>query len=186
MKKLTLISIIVFYVLIGSGYSQNKQTKPISKTSSTSKPEIDKLAEKYKDTTYITLYTSYDELTGFVKINNNPDKKPQEVIISGHSTNKNAVEEFISDVISKKKKQGYADTENSFVSLGPMTMSDIEPYVDSPDGFNCILKKGNMYFIANVKAYDDFGENRERMYTFSIETGDNSRKGGKNATNFDF
>ncbi|OFX41707.1 MAG: hypothetical protein A2X08_17415 [Bacteroidetes bacterium GWA2_32_17] len=49
------------------------------------------------------------------------------------------------------------------------------------------FKKGSMYFIAKGGyTLDRNFSLDENWYHFSIETGDNSRKGGKNAEKFNF
>lgn len=151
-------------------------------TKTTSQPEIDKLAAKYKDIEVITLFTSHGDLNGDVEIKNNPDNKAQAVKISGQSTNSDAVAEFLSEIIAQKIKQGYKTSD------GNNELSDAnwikETMLVMEDGVNFTLKKGKMYFICKGGYVMKYNTNSE--YWFSIETGDNSRKGGTKATKFDF
>ena len=82
--------------------------KTIKKTSAIkkSKPEIDRLYEKYKNSDYITLYTPHGDLEGEVFIETNDLDKPISINISGVSGNKSAISEFISNTIKMKERQG--------------------------------------------------------------------------------
>ena len=182
---------LLFVSLTISIYGQNTKSKVPTKTVTT-KAEIDRLAEKYKNNSSVTLYTSHGELDGAVEIENNPDDKPQLIRITGMSENKAAIEEFLAEIISQKKKQGYKITGNNgmpddMFSIG----NDWDDYNNTKT-----FKKGTMYFIAkggfasdvDCSIYDEMRRLslHRSCYHFSIETGDNSRKGGKNATKFDF
>lgn len=193
MKKLSVISLILLSFLFIN--SNGQTTKTTSSQTKSSKPEIDRLAEKYKNIPEVTLYTSHGELYGNVVIENNPDEKPQSVSISGTSANKDAIEEFLNGLIAQKKKQGYK-LSNENTSDGTIIIGN--------DNIH-LYKKGNMYFILKggccKNVYVDItnddvlfqathpGEKKygyKYFYYFEIETGDNSRKGGKKATKFDF
>ena len=113
MKTRSAIFIPLLFVSISiSMYGQNSKSKIPIKTVTT-KAEIDRLAEKYKNNSSVTLYTSHGELDGAVEIENNPDDKPQLIRITGMSENKAAIEEFLAEIISQKKKQGYKITGNN-------------------------------------------------------------------------
>jgi hypothetical protein len=173
-------SIILFLFLITIQLFGQTKIKPKSNTQS--KPEIDKLAEKYKETEVITLFTSHGDLIGDVEIDYNPDEKPQAVRISGKSINQDAISEFLSEIISQKEKQGYKMSNGDYEPSEP---SWIKTMLGTENGVNYTLKKGQMYFICKGGFILDFS-NTETKYWYSIETGDNSRKGGKKATKFDF
>ena len=193
-------AIIVLSITIGNAFSQQKlKTLPSSggnkKTLMSSKSEIDRLADKYKETPSITLYTSHGDLDGNVSIEYNPDNKPQSIQITGRSLNKEAIMEFISNMIKQKYQQGYRVSDGKsgddvttilfFFSLG--NYEDVRTF-----------KKGNMYFIVKGGCCEKQNVTYKRgdktisyekisdYYWFSIETGDNSRKGGKKATKLDF
>lgn len=172
-----IIIIILAATLTNIAFSQTNtkvNTKPASQ------PEIDKLAAKYKDLPVITLFTSHGDLNGDVEIKNNPDDKPQAVRISGQSTDDDAVAEFLSDIISQKVKQGYKTADGNNEPSDARWIK--ETMLSMEDGVNFTFKKGNMYFLCK----GGYKYNESSKYWFSIETGDNSRKGGAKATKFDF
>lgn len=177
MKKIIFIFLVITQTNILFSQTNSKaQTKPAVK------PEIDKLAEKYKDMDVVTLFTSQGELNGEVEIKNNPDNKPQAVKISGQSENNDAVAEFLSEIIGQKIKQGYKHADGYNEPTDARWIK--ETMLSMEDGANFTLKKGNMYFICKGGFVMKYTVNNE--YWFSIETGDNSRKGGAKATKFDF
>lgn len=147
------------------------KTEP-EKTAVVSKPEIDKLAEKYKDKPTVDFSTSNGDLTGEVTIENNPEGKPQSVRISCEdATNKKALVEFLLQIISQKKQQGYKTSDDVVYDE-----AKIKSLLDAEE-INLALKKENMYFL--VKAKGDYGYRYKTTthFSFSIETGDNERKG---------
>jgi len=146
------------------------------KTAVVSKPEIDKLAEKYKNTPTVNFATSHGELTGNVTIENNPDGKPQSVSIScDDATNKKAIVEFLAQMIKQKQQQGYKAFDKE-----PYDEAKITSLLDLEE-VNLTLKKDNMYFL--VKAKGDYGYRYKATthFWYSIETGDNKRKVSKTA-----
>lgn len=192
MKK-TVITLF-FSILTIFIYGQSKistQKKPTN-----TKPEIDRLAEKYKDNPNLTLFTSHGDLDVISEIDYNSDDKPQAIRIKGRSTNKDAIAEFLSGVISQKIKQGYKVSDGNWeptdASYLKETLFIVEERVRT-------FRKGSMYFIVKGGCcqkeisstnypdwkrpyYDKIADD----YWFSIETGDNNRKGGNKATKFDF
>lgn len=146
------------------------------KTAVVSKPEIDKLAEKYKDMPTVNFSTSHGELTGAVAIENNQEGKPQSVSIScDESTNKKAIVEFLAQMIKQKQQQGYKIFDNEVYNEAKIaSLLDLEEV-------NLTMKKENMYF--QVKAKGDYGYRYKALthFWFSIETGDNQRKVSKTA-----
>lgn len=188
-------SLLVFFTLLNFNLSAQNKIIPTKKnvnqtkeSTTPSKLEIDRLAEKYKDNSSVTLYTSYGELIGNVTIEHNPDNKPQAIKIDGNSTDMKAVDEFIKSIIAQKKQQGYK-LEN-----------EIQQYRKAEGTFTAtdkLYRKGNMYFIVKssqlekreieISRTGEIGGYVNKLsYDFYIETGDNSRKGGKKATKFDF
>lgn len=179
MKKISKILLLI--VFSTSLFGQTK-----SKTNSTvqSKPEIDKLAEKYTGNDNVTLFTSHGELTGDVEIEYNPDEKPQSVRISCKSTNEDAVAEFLSQIIAQKRKQGYKSADGNYEPTDANWIK--ETMLGFENGVNFTFKKGQMYFICKGGFVLDFKYKSGNEYWFTIETGDNGRKGGKKATKFEF
>ncbi|MFZ4402005.1 MAG: hypothetical protein ACOYO1_18390 [Bacteroidales bacterium] len=197
MKKFICFFMVIFILFSSITFSQNKPVLK-KKTSASIKKEIDILADKYKGSDNITVYTSHGEMTGSISIEYNPDNKPQAVSISFSTDNEEIAKEFINNIIKQKQKQGYHcndyyDTYNTQFVFFYITET-IYTFI-----------KNSMYFIisGHIDSYpnhtsenriDFFGNsqiNTEPItytynYVFSIETGDNSRKGGKNAEKFEF
>jgi len=176
--KLFLILVLVFIL---NNYQTSGQVKT-NNTNTSTKPEIDRLAEKYKDMSNIILYTANGELEGVVKVEYNSGNKPQAVnIMVDNETNIAAICEFLKELISEKKKKGYKEIHNY---IGEEFSLEIG--FSASDGISYTYKKGNMYFV--IKG----GEERynvslgNQTYWFTIETGDNSRKGSNKASNFEF
>ena len=194
MKNLICFFTAIAILFSSITYSQNKPAIK-KKTTAYSKKEIDILADKYKGKDEITVYTSHGEMTGNINIENNPDDKPQSVSITFSTYNEEIYKEFINGIIKQKQKQGYHCND----------------YYDSDNIQNIFLgsiytfKRNNMYFI--ISGYVDKQSNRTSdfktdfngnlilndepiiytfNYFFTIETGDNSRKGGKKAEKFEF
>jgi len=185
-KIILILLIFLNFVIIG-------QTKTTNKT--VTKQEIDLLAEKYKDKPTLTLYTTYGDLNVDSEVKYNDDGKPQAVIVFGSNSNEEATQEFLLKTINQKKKQGYKFV--SKISFG-------HKFADEGLSSGGVLtyKKGNMYFLvkpSESKSYiitqTSFNQLTNKFDTekiwetypaFEIETGDNSRKGGKNATKFEF
>lgn len=197
----TIFILIATLMQISIASAQKKPAPPVKKTTTPTKPEIDKLADKYKDASDITLFTSHGDLTGYVSINTNVDDKPESVEISGNSTNMDAVAEFISMVIAQKERQGYEVADGNYFTNAENVRINLEHNLE----INFLFKKRNMYFIVkgwqqtfNNDKFQSIGKDntgkdigfttydRTTVYYFSIETGDNSRKGGKKATKFEF
>ena len=183
MKKLILFALLALNILL------------IGQTKSTTKKEIDILADKYKDKPTLTIYTTYGDLNVDSEVKYNDDGKPQAVIVFGSNSNENATQEFLLKTINQKKKQGY-----KFVSKISFGHKFDDEGLDS--GGVLTYKKGNMYFLvkpsepkSNFTTRDRFNLltneiDTEKVWNhylgFEMETGDNSRKGGENATKFEF
>lgn len=193
----TIFILIATLIQIGFASAQKKPASPVKKTTTPTKPEIDKLADKYKDASDITLFTSHGDLSGYVSIGTNIDDKPESVEISGNSTNMDAVAEFISMVIAQKERQGYEVADGNYFTNAENVRVDLEHNLE----LNFLFKKRNMYFIVkswqtttNNDQYHNLGNGlgftsynpSTITYYFSIGTGDNSRKGGNKATKFEF
>jgi hypothetical protein len=174
MKKIKTLLLLIFILTLANVTAQTKKTTPKK-----AKPEIDALYENYKNSNIITLYTSNGEIYGHVLIEKNSDDKPVSVKISGTSSSKTAISEFIRNTIDMKIKQGYKTTENPQgrrvdEGLGFTFKKDLS--------FHLVMKKGNMYFRADAGCCVSYGTG----YSWEIETGDSSRKGGKEAKDFKF
>jgi hypothetical protein len=183
MKKLKKLLLLIFILTSPIVTSQTKKGTP-KKT----KPEIDVLYENYKDSNSIKLYTSNGEITGDVIVDKNSENKPVSIKISGSSSNKNSISEFINNTIEMKKKQGYKIYESSPYGIE----YGLEHSFQGKNGFHLVMKKGNMYFRSDASSYTQIAgllENNthtETSYRWEIETGDSSRKGGKEAKEFKF
>ena len=174
--------------------AQNIPPLPTTKKTSGTKSEIDRLYEKYKnsDDESITLYTPFGELYGTLKINFNSSKKPESIIISGSTNNKEAVARFIADFIQQKLSANYSDPKCSFSTA--WEYESIKSGLDVPQEFDMspsfYFTKGNMY--SKIKGYCSIRKTLVptmtpiKSYEFEVETGDRSRLGGRNAKPFDF
>ncbi|MEY5047614.1 MAG: hypothetical protein RLZZ175_973 [Bacteroidota bacterium] len=191
MRHILLLILLSFTVFV------NAQTKPKSKKSTPTKPEIDKLYEKYKDSDSITLYTPHGELFGNVNIDMNENNKPISVQIYGHSENKSAIAEFISNTIKMKLKQGYKATKMPFGwgswSFTELVEQGLENEFREGHSFQLLMKKGSMYFRVDAgccqKSLEGdvlYNFDQSFRYSWEIETGDSKRKGGNKATDFEF
>ncbi len=188
--KRNIILITLSLLIFTNAYSQVKKKNNNSK----SKPEIDRLKEKYKNSPTITIFTSHEDLTGNVEVNYNVDNKPESIIISGDSKNKDAVAEFISTIIAQKKKHGYVPSDGRFEPTDAHWIK--ETMLGQEEGVNFTFKKGKLIFKVKggwrsemglkKNLYGEMETTSESIYWFRIETIDYSRKGGKKATKFDF
>jgi hypothetical protein len=174
MEKLKTIVLLIFIMTSAIVTGQTKKATPKK-----AKPEIDVLYENYKDSKSITLYTSNGEITGYVAIEKNSDNNPVSIMISGTSNSKTAISEFITNTIAMKTKQSYKITENP---NGKFVEDGLDWTFKKNDSFHLVMKKGNMYFRADAGCCMGVGTG----YSWEIETGDSSRKGGKEAKEFKF
>ncbi|MCD6013854.1 MAG: hypothetical protein K0Q79_3716 [Flavipsychrobacter sp.] len=193
MKKLFILLVLIFVSVIS-----HAQSKVPAKTASTS--EIDNLYKKYKDSKTVVLYTPLGDLDGNVSIEMNSNEKPVSVSISGETSSLDALVEFLYNTMLMKKKQGYRPTKNTFtndiekISIEATTNNENEftsktEMVRGISGYagyygnnstTCVflMKKGSLYFKMEVYSGN--------TYSWSIETGDTKRQGGKGATDFEF
>ncbi len=167
------------------------QSKKQAKKSA--KPEIDRLAEKYKNTPTVKIYSSGIELECSVEVNYNIDNKPESIRITGESCDENELAFFLSQLISQKERQGY----KSLVRWIP-DKETVKSVVFGYDKDTFVLQKGNMIFKVSggareINTYQNLTfphiynelERNFTVYTFQIETIDMNRKGGRKATKFD-
>ncbi|EFK97876.1 hypothetical protein LDC_0060 [sediment metagenome] len=191
MKTPNLIVILLLLFSINT-YGQSTTKKSTSKKPSTAKKstqnksgsgkttsgtrEIDKLAEKYKGKNTVDFSTSHVELHGEVTIARNSELLPESVRISVKSaTNKKGVVEFTSQIIAKKKKEGYKLSDGVVYSE-----ENISKTLDTEE-INLTMKKGDMYFLVKVKSDYGYKHKATTHFWILIETGDNVRKGVKKA-----
>ncbi len=174
---------LFFSVLIMNG-----QTK---KTTKNVKSEIDRLSEKYKDSSIIVIYTAFDELEGRIKKKYNIDKKPESIEINIQTKHIDSATDFIKKIISQKYNDGYKTDviEPESMNFG-FWKDNIAQYLDYESGFSFVLTKENMIFKVygrKSKAIELSGKwFGYSGYILSIETTDFSRKGGKKSSKFDF
>lgn len=188
--KQQILFLLLTLVTSFTSFSQTKKStsKPVTKS------EIDRLADKYKNTPTITIFTSHEDLIGSVDIDYNVDAKPEAIRITGDSKNKDAVAEFISNIIAQKKKQGYVSSDGRFEPTDAHWIK--ETMLGDEEGVNFTFKKGKMIFKVKggwrsetgwkKNIFGELESTFESIYWFQIETIDYSRKGGKKATKFDF
>ena len=195
MKKFFCFFMVILILFSSIAFSQNKPVVK-KKPSTSSKKEIDILADKYKGKDNITVYTSHGEMTGSIYIEYNPDNKAQAVSISFSTYKEEIAKEFINIIIKQKQKQGYRSNEY----YDTYTIQTLMYFSNKYTFF-----KNNMYFIISGKVESrpnntnniktDFNGNwvintdpitYTYEYFITIETGDNNRKGGKNAEKFEF
>ncbi len=165
--------------------AQNKKQAPTK----TTKAEIDRLFDKYKDKESITLFTEFGELNGNVNINYNSDEKPQSITILISTVNREAAAKFIEGLIQQKLNSGYTDPNERSSSS---EFFFIEHNLDISESFEdmrykyCFLK-GNMYTKIITKCLNcESYSSGQKSYEILVETGDKSRFGGEKATKFDF
>jgi hypothetical protein len=212
MKKLKYLLFILAFTSVSSMI--NAQTKK-TKTNKTTKPEIDRLAEKYKDNPAITIYTSYANLIGNITINYNIDNKPESIDMDIKSDSRNAVEEFVENIVSQKLKQGYKIPIDGKLDSGSELLNYFRSIdLEQGETFDFILRKGNLIFKISggrdrklstfqSKTMENLSEavkelyinelisshsmtELDNSYSIYITTIDYSRKGGKKATKLDF
>jgi hypothetical protein len=189
MKNTLLLLIVLLSTCVNAQTKKPISTKPSTKKPT--KPEIDKLYEKYKDSEIITLFTPHGDIYGNVSTEINDNEKPVSVTIHGVSDNKPAIAEFISTTIKMKLKQGYKATKVPFGweawNYAELVEQGLGWGYKEEHSFQLLMRKGSMYFRvdAGCCAENEQGYLNEG-YTWEIETGDTKRQGGKNATNFEF
>jgi len=134
MKK-QLIVIMILLISINAECQVKKNIKYPS-----AKSEIDKLYERYKDLTTITLNTPLGSIEGKVSIVYNKEGKPTSVRISGETSSEEVLTEFLENTIKMKKRQGYKNNENEIFQI---------KYLNQILTTNYLMKKGAMYFIVH-------------------------------------
>lgn len=193
MKKQLTILLCLLISLVGNAQVKNNIKKPQTKS------QIDNLYEKYKDTKTITLYTPIENLEGDVNIELNDNNKPISISISGETNSEDALNEFLRNAIIMKKKQGYkikaGSLEALFVAVQqgfPSNRLNPPLYIPKYDEVSSsifLMTNNNMYFkieMTNCFNKHEAELNLDNCYSWSIETGDTKRQGGKNATKFEF
>lgn len=192
----TIFLILFLSISLFISNAQTNSIKPSNKKTKTVKSEIDRLAEKYKDSSTVTIYTAYNEIKGDIKINLNVDKKPESIEMHINTKDKNSAVDFIKTIISQKVKDGYSIYNINPESIGYGYWKDnIDKCLgyDYP-GFTIILKKANLMFKVNGYENEYYVEKQtlnlirsgQPTYILTLETVDYSRKGGKKASKFDF
>jgi hypothetical protein len=145
----------------------------------------------------------------------NSNNKPEAITISGSITNNDAIAEIIYELIKQKLKQGYRHYSGQQVEtmIHPTGVDYIKQQIEfnvhfkqygetTYTVFDAIYKMNSLYFRAQVIFYEYKKEKVTSLYgsiensfqlpeyikeySFYIENGDNNRKGGSNATKFDF
>ncbi|MFZ4798687.1 MAG: hypothetical protein ACOYMA_14405 [Bacteroidia bacterium] len=196
MKKFSLFLIVISILFSLVLSSQNKPAIK-KKAIKSSKNEIDILAEKYKGKETTTAYTTYGEMVGKVTIIYNLVNLPQAVSIEFQTENDEISKAFTADVYNSKIDQGYKKgvmliSKEHVYASGLFNEKTYHISGESYD-FEGTLMKGNMYFDlivkrGNYKSGDlDNGKGQVGKFIFiKIESGDESRKGGKKSEKFNF
>jgi len=174
--------------------------------------EIDRLYEKYKNSETIVLYTTQGDITANVYIEMNDDNKPKSITISGYANSIAAIKELIGNMIAKKKNLGFTGPCETFVISSEFEIKHMSSSCELPYKCfkKCALKKGSQYFnceyggqhckVESARQYNNdaaalnraFGSNYPPIseyymeLSFSMETGDMKRAGGKKAKDLDF
>jgi len=190
----TLILFVSISILSTSLYSQVKK-----KTQTTSKPEIDRLYEKYKNTDFITLYTPHGELEGSVKVEMNDDDKAKSVYIQGHAYNQPAIVAHLTNTIRMKLQQGYKPIKNYTYDGTYSDLIERQMMTFDQDGTKYIelaFSKGRMNFLVGVGLKIIPGEYNSVTYYKSkdvvsgyywyIKTEDTARAAGSGGSTFEF
>ena len=158
----------------------------------TSQSEIDKIAKLYKDSSNVIIYTTYGELKGHATIEKNNDSLPQSVMIFFKDENIDAAADFLSNLIKQKISQGYQVSDGNSFFINSEYFKNI--FLIGPET-SLGYKNGNMYFVVRsgemyMEEEVSFAGQIEKIGSnvnwFSIETGDNNRKGGQQAKEFKF
>lgn len=191
MKLILIVALISMFSIIRVEFSLGQNTTSNAPQQNNSKPEIDKLFDKYiqYEEDGITIYTTYGELKASVKINYNKDNKPESIVIAGSTSSDDILARFIADLIEQKLKAKYKDPTSSFSTFWSFesiknnlnSLKELEFYP------NFYFTKGKMY--TKIKAFCinwDEMKKQNAYYDFEIETGDRSRFGGKKAESFEF
>lgn len=174
-KQLFFLALIIFFL---PSFSQQKKNV---------KPEIDRLAEKYKNDSVITIFSSGVEFECEVNVNYNSDNKPEKVSIIGHDNNKDNITELLANLIAQKMKQGYKPSDiDSSLAFDKSNISVSIPSLTNGDSTEKTYKyyKGNLIFEVKVVSFKVLYKN-DYIYIFSISTIDNNRVGGHKATELD-
>ncbi|MDD4993320.1 MAG: hypothetical protein PHR83_13930 [Paludibacter sp.] len=178
MKKFTFI-ILAFIAFSMPIISQQKK-KVV-------KPEIDRLADKYKNDSLITIYSAGNELNCTVSVCYNSDNKPVEVIMYGNNKSKYLIAEVLANLVIQKIKSGYkpCDFESSLAIDKSYIINNL---IDSSNKIDLIkvcykFTKGKMIF--KIEGGNEICGPDYNFYWFNISTIDNGRVGGHKATKLD-
>jgi len=199
MKNLILYCLVTLNSI--SAFAQNK--------------EIDRLYSIYKDDSTIVIYSTFGEIYADIYIKKNADNKPESIIIRGNSNNLNGIIEIVTGLVKQKIQQGYTKTSGSSHEYirsrleKQKEIKDIQARNSAAasmnldnSGFEAVYRKGDDYFIISINYGVYYSrtidvsrsglttslppEIKHSEYTFSLENGDNSRKGGAKARPLDF
>ncbi|MGI6572394.1 MAG: hypothetical protein ACOX19_03000 [Fermentimonas sp.] len=167
----------------------------------TSKSEIDRLSDIYKDTKSITLSTPHGKLEGSVFVNTNDVNKPESVFIAGVSTNKPAIVAHLTNTINMKMKQGYKPIRDyttgygSYSDLFELQMMLLN--LENNRSYEMAFTKGQMSFRAGVALNVNLVERNSEYginpydkvvdgFLWYIETKDSKRVVGSKGSEFIF
>ena len=187
------ITLLVMLIACSLAFSQSN-----SQNTKAALPEIDRLAQKYKDLTTVVIYSVGSEFNCDVKVLYNIDNRPEAIEISGASRDKDEIGLFLSELIKQKQKFGYKLLGNWLPEK-----ETVRNVIFGYENEAFVLEKGNLVFkvsggselveIPDMTTYNPLFPNRQlepvvsyTSYWFKIETIDTSRKGGSRATKFDF
>jgi len=166
------------------------QTKPVTVNSNKGavnkakpyKSEIDKLAEKYSNSSKLLLNTSYGELEVESEIDFDANNKPQSVRISGRSNNMEAIVDLLTNEIAEKQKLGYKSIDNY---IEPINSSLIKQTIFNKEQNVWNYKKQMTFFavkygccqrqIVKTFSHGKEGTYETPDYWFSIEINDSIR-----------
>jgi hypothetical protein len=156
--------------------------------------EIDRLADKYKKDSIITIYSGSDELECEVSVYYNSDNKAERIAISGSNTDVNLVVEILSNIVAQKIKSGYKPCQSlhSFESLKDDIVNNLDVFGTKKEFAKDVyekevkykFRKNNMIFEVCVYKLE-FTFNNSFSYNFIISTIDNKRVGGHKASKLD-
>ncbi|MEI8203363.1 MAG: hypothetical protein WCH34_10155 [Bacteroidota bacterium] len=161
------------------------------------KSEIDRLADKYKKESIITIYSGSDVLECNVSVNYNSDNKPEEIAISGSNKDIKLIAEILSNIVAQKIKSGYkpCQTLESFYSLKDEIVNNLGDFGTKQKIAENVFEKKvkykfqkmNMIFeiYVSILEFGYFDSNPNKSYYFGISTIDNRRVGGHKASKLD-
>ncbi|MEJ7820937.1 MAG: hypothetical protein WKF85_01375 [Chitinophagaceae bacterium] len=166
--KYFLMSLTLMIISI-TGFSQQK-LKRTPQTPMKITSDLDRLFQKYKNTSAVTLQYGGESFEANIKIEYNANDSPSAVIMYGRCTSRNHVYGLIDNLVKQKEKSGYR-----YVSA----------FNSSIPGEILETASGNTY--QKGTQYAKYGTTLNDLFDwFYFEVGDMKRKGNGKSEKFNF